>query len=153
MHLYLVRHGEAVAKEVDADRPLSKAGRTQAEAMAAFLKPLGIDVAAVWHSTKTRARQTAEILAPSLHAGRGLVLRKGIKPLDDVGPTLHALHKAEFDLMIVGHMPHLSVLASTLLAGQSGCDFVDFPTASVACLARQEHGWKLLWLVGPDQVA
>ncbi|NLX59498.1 MAG: phosphohistidine phosphatase SixA [Phycisphaerae bacterium] len=150
MYLYLVRHGQAVAKEADPERPLSPQGRAEAKVMAAWLKPMGIDVDEVWHSPKARARQTAAILSEAVRAGGGVTERKGLKPLDDVAAVLDEVRRRDGDLMIVGHMPHLSLLASSLLAGRSECDFLALPTAGVACLRRDEDGWRLLWMIGPQ---
>jgi phosphohistidine phosphatase len=149
MYLYLVRHGHAVPKADDDERPLSKRGRAEAQAMADWLKPMGIEVDELWHSAKTRARQTAAIVCDAVRAPGGVHQRKGLKPMDDVGPVLDELARRQRDLMIVGHMPHLSLLASSLLAGRSGGDFLAFPTAGVACLARDDDTWNLLWVIGP----
>ena len=63
MRLYLVQHGEALPKQVDPERPLSERGRSDVARVADFLKGAGIRVTRVAHSGKTRARQTAELLA------------------------------------------------------------------------------------------
>ena len=63
MKLYLVQHGEACAKDVDPDRPLTDAGKADVERLAAFLGQVGIRVDRVIHSGKLRAVQTAERLA------------------------------------------------------------------------------------------
>jgi len=78
MQLYLVRHGEAVAGEIDPERPLSAQGVAAARKMAAFLKPRKIEVGAIWHSTKARALQTAEMLSKAVTSKRGLAERKKI---------------------------------------------------------------------------
>ena len=69
MYLYLARHGEARRKEQDPERPLTEAGSETARRVAALLRASGLSVGGIHHSTKLRARQTAEILA----AGGGLV--------------------------------------------------------------------------------
>ena len=84
MFLYLVQHGEALTKEADPDRPLSEAGRANVEHLAGFLAGRSLRVARVLHSGKTRARQTAEILAAALapdapvEAGDGLIRLHGL---------------------------------------------------------------------------
>ena len=47
MRVYLVRHGDANPKEVDPHRGLSAKGLRDVQKMAAFLKPLGIQVGAM----------------------------------------------------------------------------------------------------------
>ena len=144
MRLYLVRHGEAVAGEIDPERPLSAQGVAAARKMAAFLRPRKIKVEAIWHSTKARAR---DLVA----SNRGLAVRKKLGPLDEIDKTLAAVNKAESDLMIVGHMPFMGRLASALLAGDTEVGFVGFSTVAVACLERDEDGsWQIHWLVAPE---
>lgn len=59
--LYLVRHGRAAAGwDVDPDPPLDAVGRTQADAMADRLAPLG--PLGLWSSPLLRCRQTAAVL-------------------------------------------------------------------------------------------
>jgi phosphohistidine phosphatase len=65
MRLCLVQHGAALAKEVDADRPLSEHGVRDVRRVAAFLKDAGIPVTRIVHSGKARAEQTAHLLAPA----------------------------------------------------------------------------------------
>ena len=60
--LYLVHHAEAAESHVDPQRPLTEAGRRHAERLAGEAARRGVRPAAVWHSGKLRARQTAEIL-------------------------------------------------------------------------------------------
>ena len=57
MKLYLVQHGEACAKEVDAERPLTDQGKRDIDRLAAFLKQAGIQVSRVIHSGKLRAKK------------------------------------------------------------------------------------------------
>ena len=58
-------------KEVDPDRPLSDQGWEDIRNTAAFASRAGVRVDTVWHSGKTRARQTAQALAEALEARRG----------------------------------------------------------------------------------
>ncbi|MBE7003401.1 MAG: histidine phosphatase family protein [Ruminococcaceae bacterium] len=67
MQLLIIRHGESEADilnvhEGRADFPLTPRGHRQAEAMAAYVAG-HYRVARIYHSTLTRARQTAEHLA------------------------------------------------------------------------------------------
>lgn len=52
MKLYLVQHGDAVAKEVDPERPLSDQGRKDVEQVGRFLAEAGICVPVFLHSRK-----------------------------------------------------------------------------------------------------
>ena len=72
MNLYLLQHGQSVPEEVDPDRPLSGQGREDIRKTAAFAARAGVRVDTIWHSGKTRARQTAEALAQAIEPRRGL---------------------------------------------------------------------------------
>src|SRR5512139_2014144 len=97
MRLYLVRHGEALPREVDPERGLSNEGRQEAEKVAAFLKGLAIEVEAVWESGKKRATQTAEIMASAVRSKGGIVRRSGIDPNDPVEPIAEKLSLLDGD--------------------------------------------------------
>ncbi|MEA3276673.1 MAG: histidine phosphatase family protein, partial [Pseudomonadota bacterium] len=66
MRIYLTQHGLAVPKDVDPDRPLNERGREDMRRLADFLDKAGVHVEQVLHSGKTRAEQTAAILAEAL---------------------------------------------------------------------------------------
>ena len=66
MRLYLVQNGEAVAKEVDPDRPLSEHGREDIIRLAKWLEQRGVDVREIRHSGKTRTRQHTRARGPFL---------------------------------------------------------------------------------------
>ena len=121
--------------------------------MAEALSPLGQSTADLWHSTKKRARQTAEILAPAFAATGKLIERDGLSPNDDAMPVARELARRNADLAIVGHMPFQARLASALLIGDDASAFLNFTTASVACLEHDNHGtWGLHWMIGPELV-
>jgi phosphohistidine phosphatase len=151
MKLYLVRHGEAKRKEADSDRHLTNEGIQAVKKMAAFLKPLDLHLGSVWHSKKTRARETAELLLPSLKVDEGLIERNDLSPNDSVKPIARELRNMDSDMMIVGHQPFLSCLATVLLFGQEQPEIVSFETAAVACLEQDsDRTWTLRWLLPPD---
>ncbi len=66
MRIYLVQHGEAVAKDVDPERPLSEQGHNDVEKIATFLGNTQLGMERILHSGKLRAEQTAEIFADKL---------------------------------------------------------------------------------------
>jgi phosphohistidine phosphatase len=141
MRLYLVRHGEPVSAETNPARPLSEAGRTEAEKLAALLRDRGVQVAEILHSTKARAAQTAGILRAQL-GGAKVIERPDLTPNDPVEPVAGEVEKAGHDLMIVGHLPFLPALASKLL-GEARADLA-LPTCGVIVLARDADG---VWAV------
>lgn len=153
MRLYLVRHGDALPKEVDPDRGLSEAGRQDAEKVAAFLKGKGLEVDAIWESGKKRATRTAEILAGAVASRKGLVRRSGMGPTDPVTPVIDDLLASEGDAMLVGHLPFLGTLASRLMLGTEEPEVAVFRAATVVCLEKGSGGqWAIGWMVCPSML-
>lgn len=153
MRLYLVRHGEAVSEEVDPRRPLSPTGRLDVQKLGRFLRRAKLKVDPIWHSGKARALETAQILGEALSVKDAPLARQGLAPLDPIEPIESQLRKTEEDLMIVGHLPFLGKLASSLLTGSPSLGVLSFQAAGVACLERVEEGsWCLEWMVSPELV-
>jgi phosphohistidine phosphatase len=152
MRLYLVQHGESLDKEEDAHRSLTDKGIADVERMAAFMAGTGIRASRVLHSGKTRARQTAEILAQAL-TDTTLHPLFGIDPLDDVLPIADIIEDWNEDAAIVGHLPFMARLVSYLTIGDPKAEITAFEPGTVVCLERSEHGWELNWMVRPSLLA
>ena len=152
MKLYLVQHGEATSEKLDPARPLTQKGRSEVSKIAKFLKETGIEVDVIWHSTKTRAMQTAQILAEAVSPKECTVERQGLAPNDSVDELQKELASRELDLMIVGHLPFLQKLASTLLLGSEFYDLVGFRQGGAVCLQREEGAWRLIWAIIPELI-
>jgi phosphohistidine phosphatase len=148
--VYLVQHGQAVPEGQDPARPLNEGGREEVERVARHVATLGVGVAEIWHSGKLRARQTAEIFRGYLRPEPVLREQRGMNPGDDPVLVLPGLEAAADPVLLVGHLPHLSRLASLLLVGDSGRGIIQFRNAGVVCLARGEGGWRLDWALPPD---
>lgn len=150
MFLYLVRHGDALPGEVDAERPLSKKGIEDTKKIAEFLKDIDIKVEAIFHSGLKRAKQTAEIIAMSLGRSSLIVQRNSLGPEDSVVPICEDLAQRTHDGMIVGHLPFLSHLVSYLILGSEEKEIIDFKKGAVIALERdQNHTWKIRWFMIP----
>jgi phosphohistidine phosphatase len=120
------------------------------EKVAAFAAGLDVQIAAIWHSGKTRAAQTAEILGASLNPSGGVMEKEHLGPDDAVKPLKKALSKQKENAMVVGHLPFLNRLASELLGAKSE-HAVTFPPAGMACVERQGDGtWSVCWAVEPS---
>jgi phosphohistidine phosphatase len=143
--LYLVRHGEARAEGEDLQRTLTASGREEVEAMARWAGRAGVRPARIRHSGKTRARETAEILAASL--GAPLLPASGMAPNDDVRAFAPGITDGD---MLVGHLPFLSRLVSLLLLNDAEREVIAFSNAGMLCLIRNEGEWRVSWLVTPD---
>ncbi len=146
MRVYLVRHGEARKKEEDPERHLTEKGVEEAKKIARFLSEIEVHVEEVLHSGKTRAKEMAEIIASEL----GARIREvdGLDPLADPSEWAERLKGMNGDVMLVGHLPHLSRLAGLLLTG-SQLEFVKLSSGGALCLEGEGDGWSLIWLVSP----
>jgi phosphohistidine phosphatase len=152
--LYLVQHGEALPKEVDPDRPLSERGRSDAARMAGFLSRAGVRVARIAHSGKTRARETAEILAAAVAESGDAESRSGLAPMDPTEPVAEEAASWSRDTMLVGHLPFMGRLVSRLLSRSERWDSVAFRPGSVVCLERGAEGhWTIAWMIRPELLA
>jgi len=151
MRLYLVQHGEALPKEVDSDRPLSDRGRQDIEWLAGFLATRDVRVSRVWHSGKTRARQTAELLAAAVAPGVKTGPRAGLAPNDPTEDFARKLATWREDAMVVGHLPFMARLVSRLVAKSDDGTTVAYLPGSLVCLERDEDGaWAIAWMLRPE---
>lgn len=153
MKLYLVQHAKAALKEVDPQRSLTEEGRRDVQKVAAFIKPLKLWVDCLWNSGKRRAVQTAEILAEVVEIKEAKIARDGLVPNDDVATLRDELASVQQDIMIVGHLPFLSKLASLLLAGSESAETIAFKNGGIVCLNRAEtNQWQIDWIVTPELI-
>ena len=157
MKLYLAQHGPATSKEENPERPLTDAGAATVRRMADFLKRAdGLAGAAdARHSGKLRARQTAEILVEGLRLHEPAREAPGLGPLDEVAPVAEGLASEARDVLIVGHLPHVSRLASLLVFGDADREAFAFRQGGVLCLEGDDEAdgparWNVRWMVVPE---
>ncbi len=151
MKLYLIQHGEATTEEVDPSRPLTAKGRIDVQNIASFLKGAKLGPTDILHSSKTRARQTAEIIAAQLAPGCQVKERHGLAPNDPIDALVNEVSRMANDLVIVGHLPFLGKLAAKLLAGMESKNVVAFRQGAVVCLQRNEdQTWQVAWMISPE---
>lgn len=151
MRLYLVQHGEALAKEINPDRPLSEAGRSEVARLAQFLLERGIRVAHVLHSGKQRAEQTAQMLSGALAREGAIQSHPSLNPNDPTQAIADAAAEWSEETMIVGHLPFLGKLVARLTTGIETAQVVAFRPGSVVCLERADDGrWMVAWMIRPE---
>ncbi len=150
MDLFIVRHGAAMTAQADAARPLSPTGRAEVERVATRAVGLGARVSEIRHSGKTRAEQTAEILASHLEPPGGIRAMAGLGPEDDPESAREEIELARDPLMLVGHLPHVSRLTSLLVIDRDVRELVAFGTATLVRLERSPSGWRVRWVVTPE---
>src|SRR5262245_27906437 len=154
MHPYLVQHGEAYPEEVSPERDLTPRGHSDVGRVAALLANGGVRVAKVYHSGKTRARQTAELFAARLAPGVPSEALAGINPNDPVESLAHRLRGWGEDVLVAGHQPFMGRLVALRVAGRGEPPVVRYQPGSVVCLERAaEGGWALVWMVRPELIA
>ena len=151
MFLYLVRHAEAKREEDDPARYLTEKGRRDIESIAHHMKRLHVLVRQIFHSDKTRAQNTAKVLARYLQPPSGVSEASGLAPLDDPEVWASRIAKMDEDILLVGHLPHLGRLATLLMGGDKERSVINFQMGGVVRLRRMEAGqWAVDWMIVPE---
>jgi phosphohistidine phosphatase len=136
MNIYLLRHAAAEPGFPDANRELSASGREQATKLGDFLRAKsGFQPTALWCSPYRRAQQTAELLL-AVWGGSVQVRRdeERLEPERNPQPLVQSLQQLGQSVLVVGHNPNISILASLLLSGEQARTRVYFNTASMVGL-------------------
>lgn len=153
MHIFLVRHAHADDGERDAIRPLSRKGHRQIRAISRFLSEHdAFEVEEIWHSPLRRAQETAKLLAGRLRLTAQLREKAGLKPQDDPHSISRRLRQLAGPVAIVGHDPHLSALASLLVAGSAVPSHFVLKKCAVLRLDRSGNAWSVRWQISPEIV-
>lgn len=147
--LTLMRHADAQWKDPEVEdfvRPLNRRGNSESEAMGRRLTELALAPDLIMSSPARRAQQTAEIVARelalparSIHFEEVLYLAGA----QDILRLARAIGPRVPHLMIVGHNPGISELAS-LLAPVA--DMGGLPTAAICSITFATDQWSA---VGP----
>jgi phosphohistidine phosphatase len=140
MDIYIVRH--AIAEDIapggggDAARALTAEGKHKMKEAAKGFARMEPKISRIFASPLVRARQTAEILANAL--------KQSVEEMKELAPAhspaevcekLVSLKKAG-SIMLVGHEPNCSELASYLLEGSTGVG-IEFKKGAI-CLIELE---------------
>jgi phosphohistidine phosphatase len=158
MHLYLIRHAEAVPLGVngitkDEHRPLTENGRNQCRAVALALRHLGVRLEKLVSSPLMRARQTADEM---LAHWNDRLIESGV--CDELAPESkkrkllrEILALGGTSIGLIGHNPELSELAGWFLGEKEAG--IHLEKAGVACIAfngpPNKGSGTLEWLVTP----
>jgi phosphohistidine phosphatase len=151
MKLYLMRHGIAAPKDVDPNQGLTAEGRQAIEQLAKRLLAeqtqlptrQKINIAQIFHSDKTRAQQTAEIMAGIIAPAVTPVCREGLKPNDNPQNLLADIETWDRDTLITSHLPFIPGLLNLLTQSQHS---IAFDPATIACLSKTDDSWQLDWI-------
>lgn len=158
MRIYLMRHGDAVSKGEDRERPLSAKGRDRTRAAAAAMKALGITFDAILSSPKKRALETAQIVAGELGIPASRIHENdAFKPSGSSAKAVRNI--ADFadaeSVLVTGHLPSIEDICSTLLSGGPGIA-VDFPKGGLCLLEvsdPESHKAYLVWVLTPEHLS
>ena len=150
MALYLVQHGKSHSKDIDPEQGLTDEGKAEVARIADVARGYGVKVDAILHSTKKRARQTAEIIAQALEPAGGIKEKSGLKPMDDV-TALGGLIDSAPNVMLVGHLPFMSRLAAWLITGSIEPPVFAFQNGGIVCLKENPDAgaWMIAWSLMP----
>jgi phosphohistidine phosphatase len=150
MALYLVQHGKSLPKDEDPEQGLSPEGLSDVNRIASVAKSYGIKPAAIRHSGKKRARQTAEIFGQMLLPEGNIEQAPGLNPLDDVSLVAAQLRSSD-SLMLVGHLPFMERLTNLLLTGSIEKLVFKFQNGGIVCLDQESDSpwWFIKWTLMP----
>ncbi len=157
MLIHLMQHGLCLPKELDAHQPLSPIGREQIQKSARAAQALGLRYELVIASSKTRSLQTAEIMAD--YTGYPISRIEVTDAVKAMAPPQGAINFIrEYDgldsIFIAGHLPSLSLIASTLLTGGSNLSIaIENGGLMQIDLQSGETTGTLNWYLSPAQLA
>ena len=144
MPLLLVHHADAVSPAVDSMRPLSRSGHDQASRVAAAVATLDFVPELIWHSSKLRARQTAEALFLGCNQSATVGPVRGLLPGDPPSWLRDQLAHESRAIALVGHFPHLPALLSALIGDER-----PFPLHGCVLLEPDGDLWHEVWRFAP----
>jgi phosphohistidine phosphatase len=158
MHVYLIRHAEAIDRDsvagmADEDRPLTDNGRAQAERIAHNLPARGARIERLFVSPTVRTRQTAEPLVAAWGlTGDAVVDSPELAPEGKIRKLVKRLSEQPAAAVgLVGHRPDLNQFAAWLIGSKKAR--IGLEKGGVA-LIRVDGGeeldqgcGKLIWLL------
>jgi phosphohistidine phosphatase len=129
LELYLIRHGVAAergeAYPDDSKRPLTTRGIAKLREEAKGLGWLQVGFDLIITSPLTRTKQTADVLAESLHGKPPVVASDALAPAGTPAAVIQeiAKHARLARIALVGHEPNLGELAARLIGARSPIEF------------------------------
>lgn len=163
MELYLLRHAIAVERGApgckhDSERPLTEKGEQKMRAAAEGMLAQGMSFDVILTSPYARAKRTAEIVAEIFLMEKKLQVTANLAANADPGELIAELsesHSSVESLLLVGHEPFLSDLASVLLVGHAGIS-IELKKGGLCLLSadylRYSKCATLHWLLSPKQL-
>jgi phosphohistidine phosphatase len=161
MNIYIVRHGKAFdigEKDIvrDEDRMLTSKGASRTYTMGTMLRNLECTPEVLLSSPFRRALETAEIIKETLAFEEEITFSDKLTPSVPPQQTVEMLQgfPKVTSMVVVGHLPNLSLLASYLLT-RSVIPGLLLKKSAICCISFEETivaGEGLLeWLLQPRQ--
>ena len=149
MHtLHLLRHAKSSWEDqtlADEERPLAPRGIRDARRLARHLSGLGVEARLVLCSSAVRARQTLDLLTPSL-GETPVQIEEALyaAPAAALLERLQTLPESVSSVLLIGHNPGMHEVALQLVAGGEKLDQLarKFPTCALATLAAPAGPWR-----------
>lgn len=136
MYIYLLRHAQAEMGYPDNQRILTESGRADVTRLGQFLRSKNTPLPPVlWCSPYRRAQETAGLLLDAW--GDAVEQRRdevSLEPEMNPASVAEGLLEVGRDVLVVGHNPNISILASLLLSAERGRTRTNFNTCNMACL-------------------
>ena len=161
MKLYLLRHGIAVnlgkkGCETDDKRILTDKGRKTARKIAGSLLKLKCTPKLILTSPLIRCVDTALIISKKLSSKTRLEECKLLAPGMSLDGTVQMLQqRKEKSIMLVGHSPDLSILASILISGKTH-SAITLKKAGICNIIFADKikagSGQMEWLLTPEQL-
>ncbi|MBN8537212.1 MAG: phosphohistidine phosphatase SixA [Deltaproteobacteria bacterium] len=164
MLLYIVRHAIAEDRDLfakknpeDSLRPLTMKGKKRMRKIIQGIKRELAEIELIVTSPFLRAKQTANLISEMI--GKIQIVESA--ELVPQAPPQAIIKWLKMEgikhkkILIVGHEPHLSSLASLLLSGKSEGRFIEFKKSSIALIETGNFSEltpsraSLLWLLSP----
>jgi phosphohistidine phosphatase len=158
MDVYLIRHAEAVERDpagqtADEDRPLTDAGRAQAQHIARGLPARGAKIERLFVSPTVRTRQTADPLVAAWGlAGEAVVDCPELAPEGKLRKLVKRLAKRPAaSIGLVGHRPDLNEFAAWLIGSKKARIALDKGGIALIRVDDEEDltkgSGRLVWLL------
>ncbi len=158
MRIYLMQHGVSLPREVDQDQGVSPVGREEVETCAMAVRLMGITFSVIFASPKKRSLQTARIMAEGTGFPEdNIEIHDDMKAMAAPEKTLQRLQQSGCgtSVLICGHLPNLSRVASVLLTSGPQCS-IAFQNAGLMCISLEQlptRSATLEWYLRPEHLA
>jgi phosphohistidine phosphatase SixA len=159
MKVYLLRHAQAEAGYPDEDRRLTARGQGHAQLLGEWLSRSPNDLPVrILCSPLVRARETFESVVASWGDGapREPEILDALVPEENPVQVVSVLESMQEDVLLVGHNPHLEVLASLIMSGERYRARLVLKTCVIMCFnwaPFPNHGQtgpaELRWMLDP----